>query len=51
MMDRYFRLMNQGALCLRETLDKDYRAWCRKYDEVEVRFSSLIDISNAQIVG
>ncbi|XP_019854889.1 PREDICTED: serine/threonine-protein kinase TBK1-like [Amphimedon queenslandica] len=50
-MDRYFRLMNQGALCLRETLDKDYRAWCRKYEEVQVRFNSLIDISNSQIVG
>ena len=48
-MNRYFHLMNQAALCLRETLHRDYVKWCRKYDEVQLRYSSLIEISVSQI--
>ena len=48
-MNRYFHLMNQAALCLRETLHGDYVKWCRKYDEVQLRYNSLKEISESQI--
>jgi hypothetical protein len=48
-VERYFKLMHQGALTLRETINKEYVFWSSSFEETNSLYVSLIDLYESEV--